>query len=180
MKNLIVVLVVLALLGGGYFYFSSRGLMPKAPGVMTGNNAGGNVFSSIKDALSKSLSLKCVYKSETGVETTSYIKAGSVRVMVAGTAYQEPNNTIMMGQKMYLWNDVDKTGFVYEIKKSAVTPGQTDQTNRQNVGKEEAILSQLEKYKNACKTAVVDDSFFKVPTDVSFQDFSKMMQQSGQ
>lgn len=92
MKNLIIGLVVLALLGGGYFYFKTSGMLSKAPaGTTTTGN--GNVFTSIKDALSKSLSLKCVYKDEQGIETTTYIKGGAVRVMMTNSqSSEDPNN----------------------------------------------------------------------------------------
>lgn len=186
MKNLIVVLVVLALLGvGGYFYLSSRSAMPKLPGVTTGQNAGGNVFTSIKDALSKSLSLKCVYTDESGVETTSYIKGGAVRVMMAGqTDASQPNNIIMKDKKMYMWSDAKKTGFVFTIEEPEVTPLPNEdkkmvrpEDSDAGTKQEESILAQIEKYKDACKPEVIADSMFAVPTDVNFQDMDALQKQ---
>ena len=82
-EKIVPVLVVLLILGvGGYFYMSSKGALPKASIGTDSNNSGSNVFTSIKDALSKSLSLKCVYKDEKGTQTTTYIKGGAVRVMM--------------------------------------------------------------------------------------------------
>ncbi|MBI5127343.1 hypothetical protein HZA76_02705 [Candidatus Roizmanbacteria bacterium] len=182
MKNVLIVIVVLALLGvGGYFYLTSRGMMPKAP-VGSGNKAGGGVFTSIKDALSKSISLKCVYKDEDGVETTTYIKGGAVRVMMqAGKDTDQPNNIVMKDKKMHMWSDTSKTGFTYTLEEPKdVTPFPTVEEsgkNKSGTKQEESVLETIEKYKDACKPEVVADSMFAVPTDVNFQDMSALQKQ---
>lgn len=178
--------VVLLLGIGGYFYLSSKGMTPKVPA----GSSGGNVFSSIKDALSKSLSLKCVYKDESGIQTTSYIKAGSVRVVMEGNAdAEQPNNIIMKDKKMHMWSDASKTGFIFTIEEPEVTPLPNEDKKMVRPedsdagGKQESILAQIEKYKDACKAEVVADSYFTIPTDVQFQDMNalqeQMMKQSG-
>ncbi len=186
MKNAVIGLVLLLVLGaGGYFYLSSRGMAPKVPGAMVGNNKSGgdSVFTSIKDALSKSVSLKCVYKDEEGVETTSYIKNGAVRVMMAGSAdLNESNNFIMKDMKMYMWSDTTKEGIVLTIEEPKdISPFPTlpDQEENDNdgSGQQESILATIEKYKDACKPEVVADSMFAVPTDVKFQDMDALQQQ---
>ncbi len=183
MKNILIVIVILALLGvGGYFYLTSRGMMPKAP-IGSGNKTGGGVFTSIKDALSKSLSLKCVYKDEKGIETTTYIKGGAVRIiMQAGSDPNQPNNIIMKDKKMYMWSDTSKTGFVYTLEEPKdVTPFPTvkEEKPEDKTGgnQEESVLETIEKYKDACKSEVVADSMFAVPTDVNFQDMSALQKQ---
>ncbi|KKQ23729.1 MAG: hypothetical protein US40_C0007G0043 [Candidatus Roizmanbacteria bacterium GW2011_GWC2_37_13] len=176
MKNTLVVIVLLALLGvGGYFYLSSRGMMPKAPVGTGGAQSGGNVFTSIKDALSKSLSLKCVYKDENGVETTTYIKGGAVRVMMqSGGDPNQPNNIIMKDMRMHMWSDASKTGFVYTLEKSGTDETTSGQANNEQ---QESVLAQIEKYKDACKTEIIADSMFSVPTDVNFQDMQALQEQ---
>lgn len=184
MKNALIVVAVLAVLGiGGYLYLSSRGMVPKSPTAMMGEKAGG-VFTSIKDALSKSLSLKCVYKDEEGVETTSYIKAGAVRVMMTSAAGDDqPNNIIMKEKKMHMWNDVTKTGFTFTVEDPKdVTPFPTakegDSTYApDNAQDQESVLAQIEKYKDACKPETVADAMFTVPTDVTFQDMNALQEQ---
>ena len=34
----------------------------------------------------------------------------------------------------------------------------------------------IDKYKDSCKTAVIEDSYFSEPKDVKFQDMSKLLQ----
>ena len=183
MKKLLPVLLILIFLGGGYFYISFRGITPKAPLGLSGNQTGGNVFTSIKDALSKSLSLKCVYKNEEGVETTTYIKGGAVRVMMTSAAAgdEQPDNIIMKNKMMYMWNNTTKTGFSLKLEEPKdLTPFPTVKQDGNAVKKEdqqESVLAEIEKYKDACKAEVVSDSMFSVPTDVKFQDMSALQEQ---
>ena len=183
MKKLLPVLLILIFFGGGYFYLSFRGITPKAPLGLSGNQTGGNVFTSIKDALSKSLSLKCVYKNEEGVETTTYIKGGAVRVMMTSAAAgdEQPDNIIMKDKMMYMWNNTTKTGFSLKLEEPKdLTPFPTVKQDGNAVKKEdqqESVLAEIEKYKDACKAEVVSDSMFSVPTDVKFQDMSALQEQ---
>ncbi len=168
MKKILSVLGILLFLGiGGYFFMNSKGALPKTP-LNTGT---ANVFNSIQDALSKSLSLKCVYKDEKGVQTTTYIKGRAVRVNMEGIKDNEqPSSIILKDKKMYMWNDVSKTGFTYTITEPVVTPG-TDKIPAAD-NKDASVLAEIEKYKDSCKTEVVADSFFVPPADVKFQDMS--------
>lgn len=189
MKNTVIVLVLLAILGvGGYFFLSSKGMAPKVPGAKIANDAqsGGNVFTSIKDALSKSVSLKCVFKDEKGVETTTYIKNGAVRVMMSSSAdNKDPNNYVMKDKKMYMWSETTKEGIVISLEEPKnVTPfptvanqGSTAPEGSSGSGQQESILAEIEKYKDACKPEVVADSMFTVPTDVKFQDMNALQEQ---
>ncbi|MFA5770273.1 MAG: hypothetical protein WC894_02150 [Patescibacteria group bacterium] len=171
MKKIVPVLVILLILGvGGYFYMNSKGAVPKAP-LGTANSTNTNVFTSIKDALSQSLSLKCVYQDEQGIQTTTYIKGGAVRVSMEGAKEKDqPNSIILKDKKMYMWNEVSKTGFTFTITEPEVTPGTTLPETAAN--KDESLLAGIEKYKDSCKTTVIADSFFTIPTDVKFQDMS--------
>lgn len=176
MKKIVPVLAILVLLGvSGYFYMN----LPKAPLGTATNNAGStNVFTSIKDALSKSMSLKCVYKDEKGAETISYIKGGAVRVMVTETGETEQyENILMKDKKMYMWSDKTKQGFTLVIKEPEnISPVQ--QTGDENTKQDqESVLAQIEKYKDACKVEVIADSYFTVPSDVQFQDMDAFQKQ---
>ncbi|MCL4364575.1 hypothetical protein M1328_05055 [Patescibacteria group bacterium] len=183
MKNFLTVVIILVLLGvGGYFYLKSKGMVPKAPIAMTGTSSAGSVFTSIKDALSKSLSLKCTYKDEKGVETTTYLKNGAIRVVMTNTETNQPNNVIMKDKKMYMWDDATKAGFVYAVTTPEnVSPVPTEAISgtaqpEKSTGdqQQESLLTQINKFKNACKPDVIADSMFAVPTDVKFQDMNAL------
>ena len=184
MKKIVPVVIILILLAfGGYFYMKSKKAVPgqEKALVKTDSVAPGNIFTSIKDALAKSLTLQCNFKDEQGVQTTTYIKGGAVRVAMAESAdKKQPNNVLIKDKKMYMWNDTDKTGFSYTMAEPAVTgaavsPAANNQPASSN--KEDSVLATIEKYKDACKTAVIADSFFQVPADVKFQDMSDFTNQ---
>jgi len=177
MKKIISVLAILSFLGvGGYFYMNSKGTVPKTPfGTATSTGGSTNVFTSIKDALSKSLSLKCIYKDEKGIQTTTYIKGGAVRVMMEGVKEKEqPNNIVLKDKKMYMWDEITKTGFTFTMTEPKISPPKADGKLPDMGGdnKNEELLAGIEKYKDSCKTEIIADSFFTPPADVKFQDMS--------
>lgn len=171
-KKLIIGAVVLLLLGGGVWYFLN------GQNTSSSQNASSNAITSIKDAMSKSVSLECIYKDAEGRSSKSYIKNGAVRVDVVNES--EPDKSayiIMKDKKMYTWT-AKKEGFVMELpdeeemKQAAdsMPKGTSDGTAQQ-----QNVMADLEKYKDACKPAVVSDSLFTPPADVTFTDLSQMM-----
>lgn len=169
----VAVFIVLIIVVAYFMYASKNKSTPKQETATPSKN----VFSSIQDALAKSLSLQCSYTDEQGRKTTAYIKAGAVRADIIGTdSKQQFNNSsvIVKDKKMYIWDVDKKQGMTMELKENQVTPevtGAQQPTGEQN---QPDVMGSLEKYKNDCKVAVVADSLFVVPTDVKFQDLSKM------
>src|SRR3989344_7062324 len=109
----VIIVVILLLLGGGAFLaFKNKPAQPGAvnTNVGQGQTQDGNVFTSIKDALSKSLSLECTYKDEKGTETKTYIKAGAVRLDAQSTAAGSEANSqaIFKDRKLYSWDPTTK------------------------------------------------------------------------
>lgn len=184
MNKLIPVVVVLLLLGvGGYLFMSSQKAKPPAIEQKTTattqgtTQQGGNIFTSIQDALSKSISLKCDYPDPNGKGTiTSYIKNGAVRVMSIAMGSQGNGSAIMKDNKMWIWDDVKKTGMMLTLNK----PTGTNPSGVPQQDQREKVLADMEKYKNYCKTEVVADSLFIPPTDVQFTDLQNIMQNAGQ
>lgn len=174
-----IVIILLIILGGGFYLFSQskKGQpSPKTPS-QKGQTQKGDIFSSIKDALSKSLSLECTYKDEKGIETKTYVKAGAVRVDAKSIkAGSEANSQIIFkDHKMYSWDPATKKGVLFEIpEENLKTTPSVNQPSGDNKG--ENFLAEIEKYKNSCKSAAVSDSLFVPPSDVDFQDLSKMME----
>jgi hypothetical protein len=184
MRNVVTIVAILLLLGiGGFLYMNIRTKTPAKPVPQVkkvAENVTSNAFTSIQEALSKSLSLKCDYKDDKGVEYITYIKAGSVRVMPPTTS-TGMNNILMIGKKMYMWDDKTKTGFTYSLDAAKITPvAKTSpsqmmaSSSAQTEDKKESLMSQIEKYKDYCKPSVVEASLFVVPKDIVFQDFSEL------
>lgn len=176
MKNLVPVVIILLLLGvGGYLFMNSQKTKPSTTVTTQGTTQqGGNIFTSIQDALSKSLSLKCDYPNPDGKggTVTSYIKNGAVRVSSIAMGTEGNGSVIMKDNKMWIWDDVKKTGMTLTLDTSKLTPGAGAASNDDQKAK---VLAEMEKYKNYCKTEVVADSLFTPPADIKFTDLQNLM-----
>lgn len=162
-KIIIAVIVSLLVLAGGVYYMKFKsGSQNKNNTNLTSDSK--NIFTSVKDALSKKLTLVCEFKDDSGVSTKSFLKNGAVRV-------SSTSEFILKDKKMYMWDLKTKQGFVYDIP---------DTTNAGTTGGEinqsESYLNMIEKYKDSCKVATIEDSYFVPPTDVKFQDMSKLLE----
>lgn len=189
MNKLIIGVVVVLLLGAGaYYLYSQMNVSPMkkvTESVMKGKDSAGNMFTSIKDAMGKSMSLSCDYTNDDGAHVVTYVKAGAVRVQTDDPKSKEGvQNILLKDSKMYMWSETTKAGFMYTIKApESVSPQPTltrdieSETGLSSGDKQESVLAQIEKFKDSCKAGTVADSMFVVPTDVKFQDMDVMMKQ---
>ena len=157
---IIIVVALLALAGIGWYLMKGKGTM--------GSNSAGSAFSSIKDALSKSVSLKCEFD-ENGTHTVTYIKNGAIRADMTNPNPEQSGSMIMKEKKMYFWNE--KEGYVMEIPDYK----DVEVTESEKPSQSEDFMKELETYKDKCKADVVSDSLFTPPSDVTFSDMSQMM-----
>lgn len=171
-KGLIIGVVFLLLVGGGA-YVVMKNKSGGAPSTTAPSGGSGSVFSSIKDALSKSISLECSFTDESGHQTKSYIKNGAVRADITASDPKESGSVIVRDNKIYFWNS--QGGFVM-----SATEGTSAGGGQQTAGAQTAsdVLQTMEKNKSSCKPAVVADTLFTPPANVQFQDLSKLMQQA--
>lgn len=171
-KTLIIIGIALAVVLIGGYFLNSKKDNQKNENTKSDQK---NVFTSVKDALSKNITLVCDFNDEQGTSTKSYIKNGAVRVSTSDSL-NSSGEIIMKDKKMYMWDMKTKTGFIYEVEDSE--EGQTNQVGMtgSEVVKSEQYLDMIEKYKDSCKVATVEDSYFTPPTDVKFQDMSKLLE----
>lgn len=162
---IIIIVVVVILLGAGFFLMNN-------PTLQKGLDMGtGGKYSSIKDALTKSVSLECEYTDPEGASSHVWVKNGAIRADMTGGDTESNGSTIIKDKKMYFWNE--KGGYVVTIPDVTPVEGMEDaSTDNQS----EDFLKDLEEYKENCKPAVVSDSLFSVPTDIEFQDMSKIIE----
>jgi len=170
----IVVAVVLLLLVGGASYMKLKGNKVTSPTSNSATESKG-IFASVKDALSKKMTLVCEFKDEKNVSVKSYIKNGAVRVTsTGGTTENQSGDIIIKDKKMYMWDVKTKQGFVYDIPDSDTNNIGTSSGNEASLS--ENYLNMIDKYKDSCEIATVEDSYFTPPTDVKFQDMSKLLE----
>ena len=166
------VIVLLIVIGGGYYLFSRSKFSPTTYKTPESTQTT-SVFTSIQEALSKSLSVQCAYTDNSGKKVVAYIKNGMVRSDITDTKDQtQSGSVILKDKKIYYWN-AQKIGFMMAMPEVSVTPSVTV-TQQQNTG--ENTLQSLEQYKQYCHVATVADTVFVIPTDVKFTDTSKIMQ----
>lgn len=186
-KSLPIVIVILLLLVGGGIFLAAKNKSQTPGAATTSSNQSpsqdGNIVTSIKDALSKSLSLECTYNDDSGSETKTYIKAGAVRAeskVITQEGTETYSQVIFKDRKMYTWDTATKKGVVFEVPEETMQEAQsfeiTPATGTTGDNQGESFLAEIEKYKDACKPATVSDSLFTPPTDVEFQDLSTMFQ----
>ncbi len=178
-KYLIIAVVLVIAVGGGLLFVMNN--KSNSVDKMTGKpEQSNNSFSSIKDALSKSVSLTCDFTDEKGNHVQTNIKNGAVRADITSDDPQNSGSTIIKDKKMYFWNA--KTAMMIDMPDVEVTPGtqNTQQSNTENGNSNQDILKEMEKYKSSCNPAVVADSLFTPPTDREFTDYSKMMPPAAQ
>ena len=173
MKNkgiIIAIVAVVLLLAGGFIVMKNNQKIASNPSAgslaQPDTSKGESVITSIKDALSKSMTLTCEFTDERGRGTKSYVKNGAVRADITSPNANEAGSFIIKDKKMYFWND--KQAMMMEIPAEANT--QTKQG-----GQEQELMNSMEEYKDHCKPGVVADSLFTPPADIKFTDFSKMM-----
>ncbi len=181
-KIVIAIIVLILILGVGGFLLVGKSKAPsqsQTTGAEPTKPTQNNIFTSIKDALSKSISLQCSFTDESGRQITAYIKNGLVRSDIVATDPKQSGSVILAkDKKVYFWNG--KQGFmmvmpsVEPTQPAAMEKTPTGTTSSGNEAQD--MMAAMEKYKNSCKPAVVADSEFTPPTDVTFQDMSKMMQ----
>ena len=183
----LILLSILIIAGAGAYMFLAKNTEQKqdskavvaetVPSPTTGT-----VISSIKEALAGSQSMRCDFTDETGRKTTSYLKSGSVRTDFVGSDPKDSGSMIMKGETLYIWKDKAGTKMAFDLQAmmdKSGTPAPTTMKKSSTADQEE-FLSSLEKYKESCKPATVDDSLFTPPADVKFTDLSAMMQKAAE
>ena len=174
----VILIILLVLLGFGTWYVlvgskPTSKVTPSAVDTKTAEPTQASVFTSIQDALSKSVSLKCEYTDESDKKILTYIKAGAIRTDFQATDPKQSGSMIVKDKKMYFWNG--KTGTLISFDIEEMTKGITPTAKKSTTQNATDVISGLEKFKDSCKPAVVADSLFVPPSDVKFTDLSQIM-----
>jgi hypothetical protein len=138
-------------------------------------NKSGGIFSSIKDAFDRSVSLRCEYVDENGEVSINYIKNKMIRTEAAETKEGATKvYALFRDDKMYAWDDKSGNGMVLNIagmKEDPATVGNAE------VRSTDDIISVLEGKKDKCWAESVPDSYFEVPGNIKFQTWDIPNQQ---
>jgi outer membrane lipoprotein-sorting protein len=139
----------------------------------TQNQEDKGIFSSIKDAFNRSLTLRCEFTDESGQKSVNYIKNKMIRTETLQDGKQIYG--LFRDNKMYLWGPDSKQGMVFNLDDMN---GQ-GQPGVDNVQTTDDIISGLEQFKDKCRVDNVADTLFAVPSDVTFSNLNDLMKQFG-
>ena len=181
MKNKIVLVIVALLVVGGLVWFS-RGNSEKkpqeikplpAPSETKTEEQKEGIFNSIKDALEKSVNLKCQYQLENGDKMTVYLKGKDLIRAEVTTKQNQQTITIMKDDKMWFWLPATKKGMVISLAGL-----QQQGLANQQVPNKEKILEEAEKYKESCQPATIANSLFEIPQEVEFENLDELLKKA--
>lgn len=174
MKPGVVIAIIVGLLiigaGGAYLVMRHTNTPMQSASKVAPTSSG--MFSSIQDAIARSINLRCDY-TYNDIHTVAYIKNGEIRSDVTSSTNPQANGSVIIkvkDKKIYYWNS--QGGFVMDMPEMTVTPNPTTGSTGSSASN---TMSDLEKYKESCKSATVADSLFVLPANIAFKDMSQMI-----
>lgn len=187
MKNIIIGIAVIALLGLGYWGYkymnsnSASGAGPNGKKMAQQNPVSGKM--SIKDLMNLGTTQTCTFTSKTPEGTTSgasYISGQKVRTDFTTTdpaGKSTEGHIIMDGSYMYSWSNESEPGFKMQITEDLAN---TIEESKESISEYQQAYNPDEKIDYNCSSWSMDVGQFTPPANVTFTDFSeqlKMMQE---
>jgi len=172
---------VVILANAGFFLFRSPQGSPQGINdVLNNEESNKNISEEMTelgqmfvDAFEGNSSIKCVY-SQDGIESTSYIKRGMMRVDSTGSENEQSNSMIYKGPIVYTWKEGSAEGFMIDTSKtSEIDESEVNQSQPFQNPKE--VRDQIEQSAPTCSKENVPDSLFVPPTNINFQSMDQMM-----
>jgi PBP1b-binding outer membrane lipoprotein LpoB len=157
MKKIILVAFAALLLGGCQAKTNTQAPVPIKEDQK-------DVFTSIKDAMTKQLILKCDYTSDKNEKMTIYLKGQIVRI--EGTGTQANVEGLLRDNKFYLWDKVKKEGM--ELDMAKVTASGSMSIGDKKITSVDDVVTVLEEKKENCAISPESANLLEVPTDVKF------------
>jgi len=183
MKNKIVLVVVAVVFLAGVVWFSKgrSGQKPQEtkPSLISsetkteGKEKKEGVFGSIREALEKSISLKCQYQLESGDKMTVYLKGKDLIRAEVLTRQNQETITIMKDDRMWFWLPATKKGMVVSLAGL-----QQQGLANQQVPNKEKIIEEAEKYKADCQPTTIANSLFEIPKELEFENLDELMKKA--
>lgn len=179
MTLIIVIVVVLLLLTGAFIFMKKSSSNPK---TAQGQTAQGPQKKSLLDFFSMTGSLKCTFADKTANSSgTVYAAVGKMRgdfqSAVNGTTTQ--SHMVNDGSYVYIWTDGQKTGYKMSLASVKSEASQAISKMQNGPGPQQSSSQGMDMKKQSdysCGPWAADNSLFTPPTDVTFTDYTSMMQ----
>lgn len=174
MNKTLLILVIVALLGGAVTFF----VLSNRSKTTNNENTGPEVTQptavapkSLKELFGLNVTQQCTFDDSAGNSGTVYVGGGQMRGDFSSTVEGKTtvSHMIVDNQTSYLWMDDQTTGF--KMAFDAATP--TGTTNA--AGQSETNLDVNQKVDYRCQSWVANTSLFALPSGIQFSDLSKIM-----
>ena len=181
---IIVVVVVLLVLAGAAYHFMRHSNMSPTQSNENANSQMQQITSgkkSLFDFFSMGGSQKCTFTNTTNGGGTIYVSSGKMR-----GDFQETNNStgktaqthmINDGTYVYIWTDGQTNG--YKMSDAVMKQEESQPTQAPSTGSQPQPSQGMDMHQQmntSCGGWTADASMFTVPTNVTFTDYSSMMQ----
>lgn len=176
---IIIITLLLLLVGGGYFVYSK--LMVKNTGTTTQNKATtqeesgeSSVTGSFLDLIKMGKTVKCGFSyKQDNLDTSgiTYVSGKKMKGEFTSTVdgKEIKSNMVSDGDYFYMWSDAIPQGY-----KMKVSEAEADSENIKSQ-QLEAMKNIQGNYDYKCSPWIASDSTFEVPTNITFTDFSQIM-----
>ena len=178
--KIFLVVFAIFILAGGIWFFNNRLLSqpgetkpPSTPSETKTEEQKEGIFGSIRQALEKSVNLKCQYQLENGDKMTVYLKGKDLIRAEVTTKQNQQTTTIMKDDKMWFWLPATKKGMMISLAGL-----QQQGLANQQVPNKEKILEEAEKYKETCQPATIANSLFEIPQEVEFENLDELLKKA--
>jgi len=131
---------------------------------------GEGVFASVRDAMEKSIPMKCTDIEVEGVKTTMYFKGSLVRMDTEKTAAMPATHEVVKGTMLYMWSEGMPSGISMDLSKSK--PGEDAPAGEAPAPSSDDLVSRVNGQEKNCAKADIPDSTFDVPTSIKFVNTS--------
>lgn len=167
------VVLVLVLLAVGAFLILPKTSQKTVNEENMGMMADNTTTKTIRDLMAMTANQSCSFSDDMGNSGTLYSGGGSVRVDAQSMHDDAPvtSHLVSDGNYMYLWGDDSTEGMKMGINE--IEEAQANTSSQYNTPK---AFDVNESVNYECNPWSVDDTMFALPSNITFTDFSKMME----
>jgi uncharacterized protein YxeA len=170
-KNIIYIVIAIVIIGGGAFYFlnQDKAANNALPGTQLADDSEMKGSASLRDLVMRNRPMQCTVN-EADSQGTFYVADNNMRGDFTNTIDGKTmsGHMIVKGDTSYTWTEGEKTGFKFTASGEANVETENSAEQKTQVDLDEPINYD-------CRAWNKDNSYFEVPSDIEFTDFSAMM-----
>lgn len=129
-----------------------------------------NVFTTVRDAIAKSIGIKCYYTNEDNEKMLTLIKGDKIYIeAMDGKDKEDGIRGLVLNNKMYIWGSKSSDGMIFNFTNNPDKGEETTMDGSQ-VNSADDIINKVEENNSTCKAETIDPKMFELPSNVQFKD----------